>query len=200
MLEKIYFNEIDFIYRTNVKDYSKDSLLNEIEVNIDIDEGATKSTVESPGIQSYIVIKGGEIEKISDKVNKIIFDEIYQETISPFSYRNWIYLSESNNPFTGYHTHTEMQYLKSLGEWTWTFYAQMPDNLGENDGKLLFMLGDKTIHGILPNEGDVFIFSADMLHKPQLNRKSTKPRIVLGGIISKIDFNKKYNKNTKSLV
>jgi hypothetical protein len=200
MLEKIYFNENDFIYRTNVKDYSKDSLINEIEVNIDIDGGATKSTIESPGIQSYIVIKGGEIEKISDKVNKIIFDEIYQESISPFSYRNWIYLSESNNPFTGYHKHTEMQYLKSIGEWTWTFYAQMPDNLKDDDGKLFFMLDDESIHGILPNEGDVFIFPADMLHKPNLNSKSTKPRIVLGGIISKIDFNKKYNKKQKTTI
>ena len=200
MLEKIYFNETDFIYRTNIKAYPKDSLINEIEVNIDIDKGATKSTIESPGIQSYIVIKGGEIEKISDKVNKIIFDEIYQETISPFSYRNWIYLSESSNSFTGYHLHTEMQYLKSLGQWTWTFYAQMPDNLKENDGKLFFMLDDETIHGILPNEGDVFIFPADMLHKPNLNSKSNNSRIVLGGIISKLDLNHRYNKKQKTLV
>jgi hypothetical protein len=200
MLEKIYFTDTDFVYRTNLGKYSKDSLINEIEVNIDIDMGSTKSTSESPGIQSYIVIKGGELENISNKVNKILFDEIYNEPFSPFSFRNWIYLSESTNPFTGYHNHTEMQYLKSLGQWTWTFYVQMPDNLKGEDGKLLFMLNDGTVHSILPNEGDLFIFPAEMLHKPNLNLKSNKSRIVLGGIISKLDLNHRFNKKQKTLL
>jgi hypothetical protein len=199
MLEKIYFTETDFVYRTNLGEYSKDSLINEIEINIDVDMGATKSTAESPGIQSYIVIKGGEMERVSNKVNKIILEEIYKELTFPFSFRNWIYLSESNNSFTGYHRHIEMQYLKSLGQWTWTFYAQMPDNLKGDDGKLFFMLDDSSVHGVLPNEGDVFIFPANMLHKPNLNSKSNKSRIVMGGIISKLDLNHRFNKKQKTL-
>lgn len=199
-MEKIHFTETDFIYRTSLTDYVQDSLINEIECNIDIDMGATKSTKESPGIQSYIAIKGGQIEKVSDMAYKIIVDKIYKEPIFPFSYRNWIYLSESTNPFTGYHKHTEMQYLRTFGEWTWTFYVQMPDNLNGDDGKLLFMLDDGSIHSVLPNEGDLFIFPANMLHKPNLNSKSNKPRIVLGGIISKLDLNHRFNKKQKTSI
>jgi hypothetical protein len=39
-----------------------------------------------------------------------------------------------------------------------------------------------------------------MLHKPNLNSKSNKSRIVMGGIISKLDLNHRYNKKEKTLL
>ena len=200
MLEKIYFTETDFIYRTNIGEYSKDSVINEIQVNIDIDVRASKSTPDAPGIQSDILIKGGEIEKVSDIANNIVIEEIYKESHFPFAFKNWVYLSESSNLFTFYHKHTEMRFMRSLGQWTWTFYVQMPDNLKGDDGKLFFMLDDESVHSVLPTEGDLFIFPAEMLHKPNLNSKSNKSRIVLGGIVSKLDLNHRYNKKEKTLV
>lgn len=169
-------------------------------MNIDIDMMAKKSLPESPGIQSDILIRGGELDKVTTFINDLIIKKVYGEESFPFAFKNWVYLSESTNNFTFYHQHIEMAKMRSNGEWTWTLYIQMPDNLGEDEGKLLFKLDDESIHEILPNEGDLLVFPANMLHKPQLNKKSTKPRVVLGGILSKIDFNKNYNKNTKTAI
>ena len=199
-MEKIHFSGKDFIYRLNIGNYSKENLIKEILINIDIDMMARKSLPESPGIQSDIIIRGGEVDKVTTFINDLIIKKVYGEKSFPFAFKNWVYLSESSNNYTFYHQHIDMAQMRTKGEWTWTLYIQMPDNLTKNEGKLLFMLDDESIHEILPNEGDLLVFPANILHKPQLNKKSSKPRIVLGGILSKIDFSKNYNKKIQTAI
>jgi cupin superfamily acireductone dioxygenase involved in methionine salvage len=199
-MKKVQFKNKDFIYRTTIDIYSKELLIKEILCNIDIDERVSVSMKDMPGTQSDILIKNGEIEKVSNFINDLIIEKIYEEKPFPFAYKNWIYLSESSNPHTFYHEHSQMRHMRSKAEWTWTLYVQMPDNLNGDDGKLMFKTSDGEEYGILPNEGDLLIFPADLYHKPQLNKKSTKPRIVLAGLISKLDYNKIYNKKEKTTI
>jgi hypothetical protein len=44
------------------------------------------------------------------------------------------------------------------------------------------------------------MFSTDILHKPELNKNSTKKRIVYVANIRILDKNKKYEKNTNTLL
>jgi hypothetical protein len=199
-LNKIKFNNKEFIYRTNIDNYSKDSLIKEMMRNIDIDERTRVALPDKPGIQSDVLIKNGEIERISNFIDNLIFEKIYQVVFSPYIHKYWIYLSESSNPYTFYHEHSEMQHMRIKGDWSWTLYVQMPDNLEGDEGKLMFKTSDGEEHGILPSEGDLFIFPAELQHKPMLNKKSTKPRIVLAGTISKIDIDKSFNKNEKTTI
>lgn len=175
-------------------------MISEILANIDIDTKARKSLPNSPGIQSDILIKGGEVERVTNLINNQVLQEVYGETNFPFAYKQWVYLSESSNPFTFYHEHTNMAHMRSKGEWTWTMYVQMPDNLKDDDGKLFFKLKDESVHKILPNEGDIVLFPADMLHGPNLNKNSSRPRIVLGCIISKLDLKNFYTKKDKTTI
>jgi hypothetical protein len=75
----------------------------------------------------------------------------------------------------------------------------MPNNLLNNEGKLLFKVRDSE-YGILPEEGDVIIFPATLLHKPELSPNSTQERIVIGGNFVEIDINRVLNKKQKTLV
>lgn len=199
-MEKVRFTDKDFVYRVNIDNYSKELLIKEILSNIDIDINAKKSIPESPGIQSDILIRGGEVDKVSNYINNLIIEKVYGESPFPFAFKHWVYLSDSSNPYTFYHEHTNMPNFRTTGEWTWTLYVQMPDNLKNDDGKLLFQLSDESVHGILPIEGDLLVFPATMLHKPKLNKKSTRPRIVLAGIISKLDLDKSYTKKQKTAI
>jgi hypothetical protein len=52
----------------------------------------------------------------------------------------------------------------------------------------------------MPEVGDLFVFPATLDHRPELNRTSTKDRIVYAGNFMDLDFNAEYTKKTKTLL
>ena len=185
------------IYKTTITDYNQSKLIDELRYNIDINKDTILPSISNPGIESSIVMVGGEITNVNNQVidyfNKFIYKE---ETL--YSFKNWIYLSSNENQYAGFHSHTHMDRLKTKGEWTWTFYVQMPDNLNDDDGTIVFNINNKE-YSILPEEGELLIFPADVLHMPNTNTSSIKDRMVLAGTLSKIDLNKSFVKHEKTL-
>jgi len=185
------------IYKTTITDYNQSKLIDELRYNIDINKDTILPSISNPGIESSIVMVGGEITNVNNQVidyfNKFIYKE---ETL--YSFKNWIYLSSNENQYAGFHSHTHMDRLKTKGEWTWTFYVQMPDNLNDDDGTIVFKIDNKE-YSILPKEGELLIFPADVLHMPDTNTSSIKDRMVLAGTLSKIDLNKSFVKHEKTL-
>jgi hypothetical protein len=75
----------------------------------------------------------------------------------------------------------------------------MPNNLSGNEGKLAFKI-DENEYNILPNEGDIIIFPATLVHKPEMSPNSTRDRVVIGGNFVEIDINKSLSKKQTTLV
>jgi hypothetical protein len=197
-MEKIHITDDIYIFKLTSIDYNQDNLIHELMFNLDISKQPTPQSSEYPGIQSDIFIIGGELSYVRNQIIDI-FDNIIYESKNTYSYKNWVYLSTKENPYTNYHSHTDMVGLKSKGEWTWTFYVQMPDNLKGNDGELMFSVNG-VVKSILPEEGDLFIFPAELKHMPNTNQSSTKDRIVLAGTMCKMDLSKKYTKRNTTLL
>jgi len=185
------------IYKTKIDDFNQSKLVDELKYNIDINNDTIFPSITNPGIESSIVLTGGEISNINNIVIKL-FDEFIYQSKNLYSFKNWVYLSSSENEYAGFHSHTKMDRLKTKGEWTWTFYIQMPDNLKGDDGKLHFKINDEEF-SILPKEGELLLFPANVLHMPNTNTSSNKDRIVLAGTLSKIDLNKSFVKHEKTL-
>ena len=197
-MEKIHITDDVYIFKTSSIEYNQTKLIEELLFNLDISKELSPQNSKYPGIQSDIVILGGELSYVRNQIIDI-FDNLIYESKNTYAYKNWIYVSTKQNPYTNYHSHTEMSGLKSKGEWTWTLYIQMPDNLKGTDGELMFS-ANGVEKSLLPEEGDLFIFTAGLNHMPNTNQSSTKDRIVLAGTLSKMDLSKKYTKTNNTLL
>jgi len=80
------------------------------------------------------------------------------------------------------HNHIDIQ--NNIGSfypnYTFVYYTQMPDNLSDNDGKLIIGGKDKQYY-YLPEIGDIVIMGGGIPHSPNHALKSTKDRIVIAG-------------------
>jgi len=127
------------IYKTTITDYNQSKLIDELRYNIDINKDTILPSVSNPGIESSIVMMGGEITNVNNQVIEYFNKFIYKKE-NLYSFKNWVYLSSNENQYAGFHSHTHMDRLKTKGEWTWTFYVQMPDNLNDDDGTIVFKI------------------------------------------------------------
>jgi hypothetical protein len=119
------------------------------------------------------------------------------------SYDDWVFISENTNNQSNYHDHLSEGNLKLVKEppqWSIVYYAEMPNNLQGKDGFLSFLTKDKKEVSILPLENQVIMFPSNVLHRPELNKNSTNKRVVYAANIAILDRNKKYVKNTKTLL
>ena len=188
------------IYKTNmdIKKYKLDidneSLSLEIDFNVTLDATANvdgrKGNIE-PRIQANVVIQGGLIEDVNNKVLDILKKDFYKTDDLMYTFRNWVYIVDKESPEGKHpHNHTRMTNLKTEGEWTWVYYASMPDKLEGDDGYIYFYDdGEET--SFLPEVGDLVIFPAHYYHLPKVNPKSNKNRRIIGGITSQVSYKTK---------
>jgi hypothetical protein len=184
------------IYKTNIE-YNKDALIKELYYNMDFNP---QQMLDGAGREATIVITAENIEYI--KSTCVDYIKKLKSISSSVNYyqKNWVYTNNKSNTHTDWHSHEIIHNLQNVkNEWTYVFYVQMPNNLLNNEGKLLFKVRDSE-YGILPEEGDVIIFPATLLHKPELSPNSTQERIVIGGNFVEIDINRVLNKKQKTLV
>jgi len=97
-------------------------------------------------------------------------------------------------------TNYNIEYSREIPQWSLVYYASFPNNLEGNDGMSLFQTKSGEEFSILPEESQIIIFPSDVLHKPGLNKNSTKKRIVFAANVAILDTNKEYSKKQKSLI
>lgn len=184
------------IYKTNIS-YNKDELIKELYYNIDFNP---QIMMDGAGREATIVITTENIEYIKSVCVDYIRKLKSSNNIVNYYQKNWVYTNNKNSTRSNYHSHEIIYNLSNVkNEWTYVFYVQMPNNLSGNEGKLSFKI-DENEYDILPDEGDIIIFPATLLHKPEMSPNSTQDRIVIGGNFMEIDMNKSLNKKQKSLV
>ncbi len=184
------------IYKTNIE-YNKDALIKELYYNMDFNQ---QQMLDGAGREATIIITTEHIEYIKSICVDYIKKLKSPNNIVNYYQKNWVYTNNRYNTLTHWHSHEIINNLTNVkNEWTYVFYVQMPNNLVGNEGKLSFKI-DENEYDILPNEGDIIIFPATLLHKPEMSPNSTQERIVIGGNFMEIDINKSLSKKQTTLV
>ena len=195
---QVKLNENTSIYINKIVDYNKNILISDLKKNFEFSYGSENSELELSGEQSLLLIESTEINNVK---NQCINSIRLIDNSDVYYTKNWIYINDSKTKETFYHEHSQNKDISILkNQWVYIFYLQMPDNLNNTEGYLFFKTNDGVVHKILPNEGDVIIFPANLLHKPELSPNTTKERIVFAGVYSMVDMNKSYIKSTKTFL
>jgi len=199
-MEEIKLSADISIFKTTLADFPQQKLVEESYCNNDIRDTLIQPQDKSPGFQSDVHIVNGKLEECSKIINNILITKFYSNSNYKFGFRNWLYISDNTTISSFYHSHTAMPKLKCQGNWTWTYYIQVPNQLKGEEGKLSFLVEDGETFNILPEEGDLFIFPASLQHRPLATPNSTRDRIVLAGTLGKLDMNHRYTKDKKTLM
>jgi hypothetical protein len=81
-------------------------------------------------------------------------------------------------------------------DYTFTYYLQTPTDIKGDEGHIIFETEDKVRHKFLPQEGDIFIFPADIRHTAIPTPNSEIDRIVYAGnFCLDIENQRKYTNN-----
>lgn len=200
-MEKIYFDETTFIWKTkaNLIEFKNDMLIKCLEIaktNVDKALFDNYRYTDDIGLNSFkpreLAIQN-PIHKLDNVINLSVNNsiEVYKEKFNRITIEAWVNIVrakkpkqlETANDSMKMHIHTELNYqLKSFKPtYTFVYYVQMPDNLSNLDGVLLIEGENKKIYNILPEEDDLIIFDARLPHTPKAAFNSTKDRIVLAG-------------------
>lgn len=204
MEEIILSNEVK-IYKTKfISPYPSDRTIEMIRTNLLVNKRTTDDRIHynvGPGIQSPLILKCPEIDTIIDHaVNTCRL--LYNKDVVGHLIHSWIAVSRNDRTKISWHKHINFAppYNFVETDLTFTYYIQMPDNLSNDDGMLLFKTKDDKIHKFLPEENDLFIFSPDLEHVVEWNKESTKERIVLASNIKFISTDKKLNQCTQKIL
>ena len=202
MFKELKLSKDFTIFTSTITNIDNSLLVKDLEYNCDISK-KTVNHEESPGIQSKIVIVSKNIEDIRNEILKRVISHFKLKKNYLISYEDWVYISENTNRQSNYHNHLgggNNKLIKEPPQWSVVYYAEMPNNLEGDDGFLYFLTDDGDEVSVLPIESQLIMFPSNVQHKPQLNKKSTNKRIVYAANITILDRNKKYVKNTKTLL
>ena len=202
MFTKLKLSKNFTIFTSTITNIDNSLLVKDLVYNCDISK-KTISHEKSPGVQSRIYIVSKNIEDIRSEILKKVISHFKLKEDHLISYDDWVFISENTNTQTNYHNHLSegnLNLIKEPPQWSIVYYAEMPNNLQGKDGFLSFLTKDKKEVSVLPVENQVIMFPSDALHKPELNKNSTNKRVVYAANIAILDRNKKYVKNTKTLL
>lgn len=195
-IEEIKLSENVTIYRYQYNwNIPKKKFIDKVYTNYKI-EG-----VEQFGNTTNIVLKCNEfneIHKLAYEISKsltTIIDDDYIDT-------NFIYMQDANTQYSTkkmFHTHeyTFSHKIKLNNDWTYCFYLQMPKNVKGNEGKLSFKDLDGSILTVSPNEGDILVFNANLLHTPESTPNAECDRLTIVGTFA---FNVTTKFNSKNSI
>ena len=135
-------NEID-IYRTTLdfnSKFNKKTFIDKLKI-VDTLVDASLPAKKTPGRQSALSeMYMPELNFIKDNVSNLLSTEF--NVSNNFIMKTWVYYSDSDNGYSGYHTHETLHPTpisavdKVKTNYTFTYYLQMPINL-KNDEEAL---------------------------------------------------------------
>lgn len=202
--EEIKINEEESYFKTKIENINFEQLIKDIHLNIEINKLTGNGKKDrTRGIQSQIIIQTVTLLDIYDKIMNKIFDLLNYsgENMYPYYSVNWAYISDKYQRGTNYHHHIESNRSVNVKmDWTFVYYVQMPNNLKNNEGRLFFKTENGFETSILPEVGDLLLFSSKLLHKPEINPNSELERIVYAGNFVKLDHNADYLKKKKTII
>ncbi len=191
---KIDLDETTFIYKSNLdfnSKFNKQSFIDKLKI-VDTLVESSLPKKKTPGRQSSLSeVYMPELSYITENILGMVSTQF--GVSNNFAIKSWVYYSESDNIYSGYHTHETLhpKPISSLDrlktDYTFTYYLQMPDNIKNDEGKLFFKTKSNNEISILPEEDDIFIFPADLEHRPEISPNSNKSRIVIAGNVAFFD-------------
>jgi hypothetical protein len=93
---------------------------------------------------------------------------------------NWMHTHE--NLFSSNKTNLKTEY-------TFVFYIQIPNNLKEGEGDIIFKTEDNKLYYYTPEENDILIFSGEIEHMAVPTKSVSEERLVYASNLS-FDLNK----------
>jgi hypothetical protein len=111
--------------------------------------------------------------------------------IDRFIKSSWIYIQVPGFKMEWMHTHDWIESSNRTNlktQWTYVFYIQIPSDLKDGEGDLIFKTEDEKLHSFTPKESDILFFPGDLQHMPTLTLGSESDRIVYTTNIN-YDFN-----------
>jgi hypothetical protein len=203
MFKELKLTEDFTILTSTITNVNNSMLVKDIEYNCDISKQTYGDKPGQPGKQSRIVITSKNITDIRAEALKLVISHFKLSENYLIYIDDWVFISDNKNNRSGYHNHISegnLTIIKELPQWTFTYYVEMPDNLEGKDGHISFKMKNGEEVSFLPVENQIIMFPADILHKPELNKKSTNKRVVYAGNLTILDKNKKYSKATNTLL
>lgn len=131
----------------------------------------------------WIEIKSKCFNYINDKVKKYI-EEISNRSFINYAEHYWVYTQTKGFNLEWMHQHLLVHPPGSTSiktDYTFTYYLQTPTDIQGDEGHIIFETEDKVRHKFLPQEGDFFIFPADIRHTAVPTPNSEIDRIVYAG-------------------
>jgi len=163
-LEKFKLSDKFTVYRTKYNGkYNKENFIERVNDNKSL---VVKKTIG--GIdEKRLVIECDEFKSIDSFLINTL-EEIKKEKIVKSAKFSWIYTQKNSQTMVDMHKHDFLQYYtektKLETEFTCVFYIQIPKNLKEDEGNIVFMTEDKKLHKFIPYENEILIFSGKLNH------------------------------------
>jgi len=206
MIEKIYFDDTTYIWKTKLNLVENKSKL--LKESYELIKSMPENTTDGFGYtriwnNDLNFIGNIDVESCIDKIVQSGINEckkLWEETNSSYNKINidaWVNVVRSINPkqiqfkyneikgVDKYHSHTEINKKNKnfYPHYTYVYYIQMPDVMEGEDGVLYFKGENNKEYWIRPEEDDLIIMHGHMPHTPNNAPKSTIDRVVIAGNI-----------------
>lgn len=176
-METIHLSDTETIYKSRYSGkYTKDDFLNKVSLN-------SKYTTENHNNSTWIEIITPEFEDIEREIKSLISD-ISNVEFENYSKHTWIYSQKKDFNLEWMHQHLLVHPNSRTNiktDYTFTYYIQVPTDLKNDEGNIVFETKDKVRYNFTPSEGDIFIFPGDIRHTAIPTPNSEIERIVMAG-------------------
>lgn len=145
-----------------------------------------------------IYIECDEFNSVDNQVYKFLNTEL-NYNIDRVAKSSWVYIQDSEFKMHWMHTHEHLESSNRTDlktQWTFVHYIQIPSNMKEGDGNIIFKSEDKKLHTFIPEENDIFIFSGELPHLVMPSQSGAIDRVVYASNLN-LDFNCKTNPNKR---
>jgi hypothetical protein len=116
-----------------------------------------------------------------------IFKKILDKEINVYSKSSWIYTQIQSFDMNWMHTHENLFSSNKTNlktEYTFVFYIQIPKNLKDGEGDIVFKTEDNKLFNYSPEENDILIFPGEIEHMAVPTKSSNEDRLVYANNIS----------------
>lgn len=194
-LEQFNLSKKYSVYRTfYTEEFCKENFLTRVKQNEDLYFYKSFKTENSLDIN----LSCKEFKSIDDYVISILKNNLNLNT-ERVAKSNWIYIQTPEFKLEWMHTH---EFLESTNrtnlrtQWTYVFYVQIPVNLKQGDGNIIFKTEDGKMHTFVPKEKEILIFPGNLPHLATPSPSGKYDRVVYAGNIN-LDFKVKNNPNNR---